>query len=177
MTALSDALIYSSPLLGEMDFFGDCTDCCTWKMSLEAGGIPCASAHMVAAFTLCAFKPWISSPLLWEAPTIVQFTFSHLFLGGFCFLGFFLPQNHTRAAFKSSNMLINTAYYYAAPTANLSSDSLLVTWSLCRIHQTNLPMCRARNWIFKRGSHWWTPWHLCLCAEIIFLVLPLYSGQ
>lgn len=170
MTALSDALIYSSPLLGEMDFFGDCTDCCTWKMSLEAGGIPCASAHIVA-FTLCAFKPWISSSLLWEAPTIVQFNPPPIFGG--CFL----PQDYTHAAFKTSNMLINTAYYYAAPTANLSSDSLLVTWSLCRIHQTSLPMCKARNWIFKQGSHWWTPWHLCLCDEIIFLVLPLYSGQ
>lgn len=91
-------------------------------MSLGAGGIPCASAHTVAAFTLCAFKPWISSSLLWEAPTIVQFTFPPYFWGVF-----FLPQDHTHAAFKSSNMLINTAYYYAAPTANLSSDSLLVT--------------------------------------------------
>lgn len=74
------------------EFFGDCTDCCTWKMSLEAGGIPCASAHMVAAFTLCAFKPWISSSLLWEAPTIVQFTFSPPIFGG-CI--FFASRSHT----------------------------------------------------------------------------------
>lgn len=36
MTAVSDALIYSSPLLGEMDFLGDCTDWCTLKMASEA---------------------------------------------------------------------------------------------------------------------------------------------
>lgn len=170
MTALSDALIYSSPLLGEMDFLEIAQivahEKCLWK---QAG-------FLVQVHTLLHL---LCVPLSLGSPA--SYCGRHQLLYSLppppIFGGCFLPQDYTHASFKTSNMLINTAYYYAAPTANLSSDSLLVTWSLCRIHQTSLPMCKARNWIFKQGSHWWTPWHLCLCEEIIFLVLPLYSGQ
>lgn len=50
-------------------------------------------------------------------------------------------------------LIINTAYYYALPTANLSSDTLLMTRNLSRKHQTILPVCREGTEYLSRGSH------------------------
>lgn len=63
MTALSETLIYSSPLLGETFFGSDSTDCCTWKVALEAkpDETPNASPLYCKSFNTTS---WLQRPKL-----------------------------------------------------------------------------------------------------------------
>lgn len=133
MTALSDTLIYSSPMLGEMDFLEIAQIVAHEKWLWKKEGFLCMCTHGCSIFSLSC----IPNSQWCEARTIEQAHRFHFFF----YFQIFLPQHHNNSVFYTSNMLINTAYYYALPTANLSSDTLLMTWNLYRKHQTSFPVC------------------------------------
>lgn len=143
MTALSDALIYSSPLLGEMDFLGDCTDWCTLKMASEA------SWSLVRVHTwLLHFDLFIYlSQYVCKSSCIVGFLLCKpRLLEHHVYYFLSLEKKHKtgkkerKKTLRVLNYYLNSDYYYPLPAVKVSSDTLFMTWNLYR-HQTSLPMC------------------------------------
>lgn len=117
---------------------------------------PCESAHMAVAFSLYVCKSCISGSLLRKAQTI--WASCILFFLSLDVFASEKPYTYTKMH------IINTVYNYALPTANLFSDSLLMTWNLYHEHQTSFPMCRERTEYLSRAH---TDEHRCtsVCVE------------
>lgn len=117
------------------DFFGsDSTDCCTWKVALEAkpDETPDASPLHCKSFNTTS---WLRRPKLFLL-SLVFCASSHMC----CLL------NITYANRGSIILYPQTTFsqILGPPTSNLG----------CK-HQTSLGVRGGSGWIFRQGSHWW----------------------
>ena len=161
MTALSDALIYSSPLLGEMDLLEIAEIDAHYKWLQKKAGVLWELTYG-CCISLYVCKSCISGSLLHKAQTEI-----HVYFPPPLSLDVFASEK----AFKCLHRLLNChasnqycLYLCSACTANLFSDTLLVTWNLYYKHQTRLPMCRKGTEYLSRAH---TDEHRCtsICVE------------
>lgn len=131
--------------------FGDCTDWCTLKMASEANWslvrvhtwrlhFLCVSVHLLTSSASCCVKPRLSEYHVYFFPSV---------FGCFCFR----KKHHTLSVSLTTPkmLIINTVYYHALLTANIFSDTPLMTWNLYHKHQTSLPMCREGTEYLSRA--------------------------
>lgn len=133
MTALSETLIYSSPLLGETFFGSDSTDCCTWKVALEAkpDETPDASPLYCKSFNTTS---WLQRPKLFLL-SLAFCASSHMC----CLL------NITYANRGSISTRRQPFPRFSAPRLQISTVNIKRASSCAG----------GSGWIFRHGSHWW----------------------